>query len=223
MTNESLEEKRQRAQKIVDILEKQYPDAKCTLDYTSPHQLMVSAILAAQCTDERVNQVTPELFKKYPSIEAFANADYDELEEMIKSTGFFRNKTKAIIESARQIVADYDGKVPDTIEELTKLSGVGRKTANLLLGCAYGKPAVIVDTHVKRVAKRLGLTDQEDPTKVEFELREVLPPEEWTRFNHLIVAHGRAICKAPTPRCEICPVLALCPFGQERMGKKLKA
>ncbi len=220
MTTQTLEQKRQRAQEIVAILEDCYPDATCTLDFATPHQLMVAAILAAQCTDERVNQVTPGLFRKYPSVEAFANADYDELEAMIKSTGFFRNKAKAIIESARQIVADYDGRVPDTIDELTKLSGVGRKTANLLVGCAYGKPAVIVDTHVKRVANRLGLTDQEDPTKIEFELREILPQKEWTRFNHVIVAHGRAICKAPTPRCEICPVLGLCPFGQERMGRK---
>lgn len=207
-------------QKIIGILKKTYPDAKCTLDFTTPHQLLVAAILAAQCTDERVNQTTPELFKKYPSVEAFANADQAELEEIIKPTGFFRNKAKAIIESARQIVTDYNGRVPDDIDALTKLSGVGRKTANLIVGVAYGQPAVIVDTHVRRVAARLGLTSEKDPTKIEFDLREILPVEEMTHFNHLIVAHGRAICKAPTPLCEQCPVLDLCPYGQQRMSQK---
>jgi endonuclease-3 len=162
--------------------------------------------------------VTPALFGKYPDIEAFANADQSELEEMVKPTGFFRNKAKAIIASAREIVGDFGGKVPDTIEELTSLSGVGRKTANLIVGDAYGKPAIIVDTHVKRVTKRLGFTDNGDPTKIEFELWEILPEEESTHFNHLIVAHGRAVCKAPTPKCEICAILELCPFGRERMG-----
>lgn len=218
MSELTLEQKRERAPKITEILRREYPGAKCTLDYQTPHQLMVAAILAAQCTDERVNMVTPELFKKYPDVEAFANADQDELESMVKATGFFRNKAKAIIASAREIVGDYDGKVPETIEELTNLSGVGRKTANLIVGDAYGKPAIIVDTHVKRVTKRLGFTDNGDPTKIEFELREILPETEYTHFNHLIVAHGRAVCKAPTPKCEICALLDLCPFGQERMG-----
>lgn len=220
MKAESIEQKKSRVQKIIEILKDTYPDAKCTLDFTTPHQLLVAAILAAQCTDERVNQTTPELFKKYPSVEAFANADQAELEEMIKPTGFFRNKAKAIIESARQIVSDYGGRVPDNIDELTKLSGVGRKTANLIVGVAYGQPAVIVDTHVRRVAARLGLTSEKDPTKIEFDLREILPVEEMTHFNHLIVAHGRAICKAPTPLCERCPVLDLCPYGQQRMSQK---
>lgn len=220
MKAESIEQKKARVQKIIEILKDTYPDAKCTLDFTTPHQLLVAAILAAQCTDERVNQTTPELFKKYPSVEAFANADQAELEEMIKPTGFFRNKAKAIIESARQIVTDYGGRVPDNIDELIKLSGVGRKTANLIVGVAYGQPAVIVDTHVRRVAARLGLTSEKDPTKIEFDLREILPVEEMTHFNHLIVAHGRAICKAPTPLCERCPVLDLCPYGQQRMSQK---
>jgi endonuclease-3 len=218
MSGLTMEQKKERAPRIIEILKKEYPDAKCTLDYTTPHQLMVAAILAAQCTDERVNMVTPELFKKYPNVEAFANADQDELEEMVKATGFFRNKAKAIIASARQIIGDYNGKVPETIEDLTRLSGVGRKTANLIVGDAYGEPAIIVDTHVKRVTNRLGFTDNVDPTKIEFELREILPESEYTHFNHLIVAHGRAVCKAPTPKCEICVLLNLCPFGQERMG-----
>jgi endonuclease-3 len=220
MKDESIEQKKERVQKIIGILKKTYPDAKCTLDFTTPHQLLVAAILAAQCTDERVNQTTPALFKKYPSVEAFANADQAELEEIIKPTGFFRNKAKAIIESARQIAADYNGRVPDDIDALTKLSGVGRKTANLIVGVAYGQPAVIVDTHVRRIAARLGLTSEKDPTKIEFDLREILPLEEMTHFNHLIVAHGRAICKAPTPLCEQCPLLDLCPYGQQRMSQK---
>jgi len=211
---ETLEQIRERTAKIVKILTECYPDAKCTLDYTTPHQLLVAAILAAQCTDERVNLTTPALFAKYPTVQDFASADPAEMEEMIKPTGFFRNKTKAVIASAREIVEEFDGKVPDTIEELITLSGVGRKTANLIIGDAYGKPAVIVDTHVKRVTKRLGLTENEDPTKVEYDLLKILPPEESTHFNHLIVAHGRAVCKAPKPICSVCKVLPLCPYGQ---------
>ncbi len=216
MNEESLDQKRERVLKIIPILRETYPDARCTLDYTTPHQLLVAAILAAQCTDERVNEITPDLFRKYPNVEAFANADQSELEEMVKPTGFFRNKSKAIIESARQIVSDFGGRVPDSVDELTSLSGVGRKTANLIVGDAYGQPAVIVDTHVKRVSARLGLTTEKDPTKIEFDLREILPQEESTHFNHLIVAHGRAICKAPTPLCDRCPILGLCPYGQAR-------
>jgi endonuclease-3 len=206
-----------RLLRVIEILKREYPDAKCTLDFTTPHELLVAAILAAQCTDERVNEVTPGLFAKYPSVEAFAEADQAELEEIVKPTGFFRNKTKAIIGSARQIVTDYGGEVPHAIDELTGLDGVGRKTANLIVGVAYGKPAVIVDTHVKRVTARLGFTDQKDPDKIEYDLRELLPPEGSTLFNHLIVAHGRSVCKAPTPLCEVCVVLDYCPFGQERM------
>lgn len=220
MSKETLEQRRERVGRIIRILRETYPDARCSLDYSSPHQLLVAAILAAQCTDERVNQVTPELFRKHPSVEAFANADQADLEEEVKSTGFFRNKAKAIIESARQIVSDFEGRVPETIEELVSLSGVGRKTANLIVGDAYGKPSVIVDTHVKRVSGRLGLTEHKDPDKIEIDLWELLPVEESTHFNHLVVAHGRAVCKAPTPACERCPILSLCPHGQERMAAK---
>lgn len=198
-----------------------YPEAKCTLDFGTCHQLMVAAILAAQCTDERVNEVTPGLFAKYPDIEAFANADYNELEAMIKPTGFFRNKTKAVIESARQIVQDHGGEVPQSIDELVKLSGVGRKTANLIVGVCYGRPAVIVDTHVTRISQRLGLTIQKDPAKIEKDLRPIIPEEDQTMFNHLVVSLGREICKAPTPRCEVCPLIELCPYGQERSTLKL--
>lgn len=220
MSKETLEQKKERVIRVIEVLKKEYPDARCTLDYNTPHQLLVAAILAAQCTDERVNQVTPALFVKYPDVQSFAEADQSRLEEEIKSTGFFRNKAKAIIESARQIMSNYGGQVPDTLEELTQLSGVGRKTANLIIGDAYGKPAVVVDTHVKRVSNRLGFTEHKDPTKIEFDLRDMLPEEDSTNFNHLLVAHGRAICKAPTPRCEICPILNLCPYGQERLSGK---
>ncbi|MCX6345393.1 MAG: endonuclease III [Armatimonadetes bacterium] len=222
MKTETLEKRSDRALRIIEMLRIEYPDAKCSLDFTTPHELLVAAILAAQCTDVRVNMVTPELFRKYPNVEAFANADYAELEEMVKPAGFFRNKSRAIIESARQIVSDFGGKVPETMDELLSLNGVGRKTANLILGVAYKKPAIIVDTHVKRVSKRLGLTENEDPTKIEFDLDKILPEQEWTHFNHLIIYHGRAICKAPTPLCGSCVALSLCPFGQERLGKHRK-
>lgn len=219
--NESIEQKKERVKQIISILKAEYGDAKCTLDFKSCHELLVATILAAQCTDERVNQVTPELFRKYPDVEAFANADYNELEAIVRPTGFFRNKAKSIIESAKQIITDFGSELPDNIEQLTSLSGVGRKTANLIVGVCYGKPAVVVDTHVKRISGRLGLTKNKTPEKIEIDLREILPPEDSTKFNHLIVAHGRAVCKAPTPICEICKLLELCPYGQERMTKKL--
>lgn len=211
---ETIEEMRQRAVSIIEILEKEYPDAKCTLEFDTPHRLLVATILAAQCTDERVNIVTPPLFEKYPDVYAFANASFDELQEMIRSTGFFRNKTTAIIESARQIVQNHDGVVPDTMAELTALTGIGRKTANLILGVVYKQPAVVVDTHVKRISKRMGFTENTDPEKIEYDLVEILPSQYATEFNHLLVYHGRAVCKAPKPKCDICPVLALCPFGR---------
>jgi endonuclease III len=221
MSDETATEKRERIGKIIAILEREYPDAKCSLDFETPHQLLVAAILAAQCTDEKVNQVTPALFRKYPTVADFANADTAQLEEMVRPTGFFRNKTKATIESARQIVSDHGGVVPDTIDELVKLNGVGRKTANLIVGVAYGRPAVIVDTHVIRISGRLGLTVEKDPAKIEFDLRELLPEDKMTEFNHLIVFHGRAVCKAPTPRCEVCGLVELCPHGQQVMSLKL--
>lgn len=212
---------KQRVKLIIEELTKQYPDARCRLHFQTPHQLLVAAILAAQSTDDGVNLVTPSLFRKYPDVNAFANADQSELEQEIHSTGFFRQKAKAVIASAREIVADYGGRVPDTIEELICLSGVGRKTANLLVGDAYGKPSVTVDTHVKRVTHRIGLTRNTDPTKIEFDLREILPEEHQTHFNHLMIFHGRAVCKAPKPKCEMCVIIDLCDYGQDwRKGKK---
>ena len=206
-------ELKKRAREVFDILNKTYPEACCSLDYKKPHELMVATILAAQCTDERVNKITPDLFKKYPDVYAFASAVQEELEEDIKSSGFYRNKAKNIILSAKQIVSDFNGEVPGNMEDLLSLSGIGRKTANLLLGDVFGVPSVVVDTHVKRISKKLGLTKNTDPEKIEFDLRKILTEDMYTHFNHVIVFHGRAICKAPTPKCEICPVRHLCPTG----------
>jgi len=217
MSVETVGQNRKRAEKIIEILRRTYPDARVTLDYSTPFELLVAAILAAQCTDEKVNQITPALFRRYPSPQAFGEADQVELQAMVRPTGFFRQKARSIIEVAQDVVGRFGGEVPNSLEELTELRGVGRKTANLILGEVFGKQAIVVDTHVRRVTARLGLTDKKDPTKIEFDLMEVLPEEYWTEFNHLIIFHGRAICKAPTPLCERCPVLELCPFGRERM------
>lgn len=213
MSKDTLEQKKGRVRLIIENLIQEYPDSQCNLDFGTPHQLLVKTILAAQCTDERVNQVSPALFEKYPDVYAFAEASFAELQEIIRPTGFFRNKSISIIESAQQIVNDFKGEVPQTMEELTSLKGVGRKTANLILGVAYGQPAVIVDTHVKRITYRLGLTENKDPNKIETDLRKILMPEHSTMFNHLLVYHGRAVCKAPKPKCDICTICSLCPYG----------
>lgn len=201
----------QKAQQIFNILNATYPEACCSLGYKTAHQLLVATILAAQCTDERVNIVTPPLFEKYPDIFAFANAELSDMEEMVKSTGFYRNKASNIIASAKKIVSDFNGEVPNNMAELLTLPGIGRKTANLLLGDVFGIPSVVVDTHVKRISKKLGLTKHTDPEKIEYDLREILPEEMYTHFNHVIVFHGRAICKAKSPNCNICPIYELCP------------
>lgn len=218
MAEETIEQKTERVVEIIRVLKETYPDARCSLTPREPFQLLVATILAAQCTDERVNMVTPGLFERYPTVESFAEARDEDLQEIIRSTGFFRQKSRSIIEAAQDIVGKFGGEVPRTLEELTSLRGVGRKTANLILGECFGVPGVVVDTHVTRVSQRLGLTKQKDPTKIEFDLMKVVPREHWTELNHLIVFHGRAICKAPTPLCEKCPVLELCPTGRERMG-----
>jgi len=212
-----------RVRKIIEELRKAYPHAKVTLDFRTPHELLVATILAAQSTDVNVNQVTKSLFRKYPSVHDFANADPKELERDIYSTGFFRQKTKSIIESSQDIVNLYGDRVPDTMEELTQLRGVGRKTANVILSAAFGKPGLIVDTHVLRVSGRLGLADPEhvekkDADKVEQELMVVVPGEDWSCFSHLLVALGRTICTARNPRHEECPILHLCPTGQKAMS-----
>ncbi len=208
--NETLSGKSRRSEDIFKILNDTYPEACCSLDYKDPFQLMVAAILAAQCTDERVNKVTPALFEKYPSVEAFAAADHEELCCEIHSTGFYRNKAKHIIECAQGIISAFGGEVPADMEKLLTLSGIGRKTANLVLGDCFGVPSVVVDTHVKRITGKLGLTTNTDPEKIEFDLRKLLPVKYYTRFNHVVVFHGREICTAKKPHCEICPVNGLC-------------
>lgn len=201
----------ERAEKILDILEKEYPDARVTLDFQDPIQLLIATILAAQCTDERVNIVTKDLFKKYRRAADFARADLQALEEEIRPTGFYHNKAKSILACCQMIVNKFNGQVPQTLEELTSLPGVGRKTANIILGNAYGQQAIAVDTHVKRVTHRLGWAKSDDPDKIEFELMEVMPPERWTMACHQLVFHGRRVCTAKNPQCPTCPVNKLCP------------
>lgn len=222
---EMADETKDRVRKIIAKLRRAYPDARVTLDFSSPHELLVATIMAAQSTDVNVNQVTKSLFKKYRSVEDFANADPAALEQDIHSTGFFRQKTRSIIESSQDIIDLYGGKVPDTMDELTKLRGVGRKTANVILSAAFGKPGLIVDTHVLRVSARLGLSDptdaqKKDAVKVEQELMEVVQKEDWSCFSHVLVALGRTICAARAPKHDVCPVLHLCPTGQRAMSEK---
>jgi endonuclease-3 len=198
-------------EKVLDILQKEYPDARVTLDFKDPLQLLIATILAAQCTDERVNQVTKDLFKQYRKASDYAGVDLKTLEEEIRSTGFFRNKAKSIIGCGQALVQKFNGQVPRTLEELTSLPGVGRKTANILLGNAFNQQAIAVDTHVKRVTHRLGWGKSDDPDKIEFELMEVLPQKRWTLACHQIVFHGRRVCMAKNPQCPTCPVTKLCP------------
>ena len=189
-----------------------YPDAHCALDFKSPFQLLIATILSAQCTDKRVNMVTPALFKRYPTPAALAAAKTGELEEMIKSTGFFRNKSKSLIGMATGIDEKHDGKVPDTMDDLVHLPGVGRKTANVVLGNAFDKnEGVVVDTHVTRVSRRLGLTKQTDAVKIEKDLMKLFPRDQWTMLSHLMIEHGRTICEARRPKCEECFLNDVCP------------
>ncbi|MCM2278461.1 MAG: endonuclease III [Oligoflexia bacterium] len=202
---------RRRMKEILRVLRRTYPEAKCSLDFGSPFQLLVATILSAQCTDARVNQVTPALFRRFGTPEKLARAELAEIEALIQSTGFFRSKARALKESARAIVDEHGGELPRELEILTALRGVGRKTANVVLGVAYGLPGLVVDTHVKRLARRMGFTRTADAGKIERELMEVVPKEEWTELAHLFIAHGREICTARIARCEECPVARLCP------------
>lgn len=207
-----MDEEKKRATKIINQLKRAYPDARCSLNYATPLELLIATILSAQCTDERVNLVTIDLFRKYRGAEDYVNAVPAELERDIHSTGFFRNKAKAIQGACRMIVGEYGGRVPDKIEELIALPGVARKTANVVLGNAYGiASGVVVDTHVSRVSQRLRLSEHEQPEKIERDLIELVPRKDWIIFPHLLIAHGRAICKARTPLCAECPVEPLCP------------
>ena len=196
---------------ILDIFRKEYFDARVTLDFKDPLQLLIATILAAQCTDERVNVVTKDLFRKYSKASDYARADFKTLEGEIRSTGFFRNKAKSIIGCGQALVQKFKGQVPRTLEELTSLPGVGRKTANIILGNAYNQQAIAVDTHVKRVTHRLGWAKSDDPDKIEFELMDVIPQTRWTLACHQIVFHGRRVCMAKNPQCPTCPVAKLCP------------
>jgi len=220
LTSKKFEERRQKVSIILPLLKEMYPAAKCSLDYRNPLQLLMATILSAQCTDERVNKVTPELFKKYRTAQALAAANQDELEKEIQSTGFFRNKAKSLRGMAAAIVEQHQGQVPQTMKELTHLPGVGRKTANVVLGNAFNiAEGVVVDTHVARVSARLGLTKETDPVKIEEDLVQVVPPQEWTLFSHLLIFHGREICQARRPKCSMCPLLPHCPAGQKYMKK----
>ena len=200
-----------RVRGIIDILERMYPgDIPCYLHHATDWQLLIATILSAQCTDERVNIVTKDLFVKYPTVESFAGADLTELEEDIRSTGFYHNKAKNIIECCKALRENHGGKVPSDIDELTKLAGVGRKTANVIRGHIYHIPSIVVDTHVKRISYRLQLTDEEDPVKVEFDLMKILPKEYWISYNTKIIAFGREICRSAHPKCQECPLAGYC-------------
>lgn len=204
--------KKEIARLACEELQKIYPDVKCSLDYTKPYELMIGARLAAQCTDARVNIVTKTLFKKYPDLQAFADVDIEELEQDIKPCGFYHTKAKSIKEMAGQLISNFGGEVPDTMEELLTLSGIGRKTANLMLGDIFGKPAIVTDTHCIRITGRLGLTKNKEPAKVEADLVKLIPPENSSHFCHQIVEFGRDICSARKPKCGECPLNYFCNY-----------
>jgi endonuclease-3 len=216
------EARQKRVAKILPILQQLYPDAKCSLDHASPLELLVATILSAQSTDERVNIVTKDLFRRYPSAKAFAKAPQEQLEADIRSTGFFRNKARSIRLMASALMDKYSGQIPRTMEELIELPGVGRKTANVVLGNAFNiNVGITVDTHVTRLANRLGLTDHKsDAVKIEKDLIPLVPQKDWALWSHLLIYHGRAICTARNPRCEQCPLLQLCPAGQKFMAER---
>ena len=215
MPRESKKAKIARAAEAFDLLTEEYPEAHCELDFVEAFQLGVATILSAQTTDVRVNMVTPELFRRYPDAKALANAAQDDVEQVVKSTGFFRNKSKNIIGFARGLMADHDGAVPRTMAELSALPGVGRKTANVILGNAFGlDEGVVVDTHVKRITTLLGFTKEKTPEKVEQDLMALFPRERWTLLAHLLIWHGRRVCDAKKPRCEACTLSGLCPSSR---------
>jgi endonuclease-3 len=199
-----------RARRIAEVLAQLYPAARISLDFTTPWQCLAATILSAQCTDERVNRVTPELFRRIPDIAAMAAAPAETVQEIIVSTGFFRQKTKALQGAARTIIERFNGEVPRRMEDLVTIPGVGRKTANVLIGHVFGEPGLVVDTHVRRVSKRLGLTRNDDPEKIECDLH-VLPPSQWTPFSMRLILHGRAVCHARAPRCDACALRPDCP------------
>ena len=211
-----------RTKEILERLDKEYgTEYICYLNHENPWQLLIAVILSAQCTDARVNIVTADLFKKYDSLEKFANADLEELEQDIKPTGFYHNKAKNIIACAKRLVYEFGGEVPSSLEDLTSLAGVGRKTANVIRGNIYNEPSIVVDTHVKRISRRLGFTKENDPEKIEYELMKVLPKEHWILYNIQIISFGRNICFARSPKCEECFLQDLCK-AEDRSDKKKK-
>ena len=221
---ETIEELKKRSKKIYDGLNKLYPQAHCELDFKNPLQLLVATILAAQCTDKRVNLVTPDLFKKYKLAKNYANAKPSELEALIKSTGFYKNKAKSIINMAQKVEVEFKGKIPQTLEELVSLPGVGRKTANVILGNAYGLPGITVDTHFTRLSNRFGWVKEKDPVKIEFAVQKLFPDKYWTHLSQLVVWHGRRRCHARKPACGACPIAKLCPsFGEGPKDPELAA
>jgi endonuclease-3 len=212
---ESKRARRARTAEIAARLAGEYPDARCALDHESPLQLLVATSLSAQCTDVRVNEVTPTLFDRYRSARDYAEAQLSELEELVRPTGFFRNKAKALKGLGQALVGEHDGEVPRSMAELTRLPGVGRKTANVVLGNAFGiDEGIVVDTHVGRLSRRLGLTAEEDPVKVESDLTQLVPRDGWTLWSHLLILHGRAVCKARRPDCAACVLVDLCPAAE---------
>lgn len=213
---------KERIDRIVEILNDTYStEYKCYLNHDNAWQLLIATMLSAQCTDERVNMVTKDLFVKYPSLEAFATADVKELEKDIYSTGFYKNKAKNIIGCAKKLITMYDGEVPNDIDVLTSLDGVGRKTANVIRGNIYHEPSIVVDTHVKRISKLLGLTTQDDPVKIELELMDKLPRQQWILYNIQIITHGRNVCIARRPKCNECTLAHVCPSAKiEKENKK---
>jgi len=207
---------KKRTLEILNILNDLYPDEKCHLVHENAWQLLIATILSAQCTDARVNVITKDLFVKYPSIEAFACADIRELEEDIRTAGFYHNKAQNIIQCTRALHTQFNDEVPSSIEELTSLAGVGRKTANVVRGHIYNIPSIVVDTHVKRISGRLGLTRETDPVKIEFDLMKVLPKEYWIRYNVQVISFGRQICKAQSPKCQECPLVKYCQVSEKK-------
>jgi len=209
-----------RVKEIIKILTKVIPDSTIALTFSSPLELLIATILSAQCTDVRVNEVTATLFKKYRSARDYAQAELSELEQDIRPTGFYRNKAKSIQKCCQALVGRFGGEVPKTLEEMVTLSGVGRKTANVILGTAFGIPGIVVDTHVHRVSQRIGLTKKDDPVKIEFDLMEIVPKEEWTHFSNLLIWHGRRTCVARKPLCDPCVIRKLCDYGSKLRKKQ---
>jgi endonuclease-3 len=223
MPRESQSARQARARKIIAALKQEFPAVQCALNHRTPLQLLISTILSAQCTDVRVNMVTPALFKRYRGAKAFGEADQAELEELIRTTGFFRNKARNIKACCADLVAKHGGKVPRSLDELVQLAGIGRKTANVVLGTAYGiESGVVVDTHVQRISRLLGLTRNDDPVKIEQDLMALLPRDEWINFSHRLIWHGRQTCIARRPQCDACRLRKLCPSAFKARPQKKK-